>query len=101
MSDFSLPILYTTIPIKIATGGKSANMDPDSVSIRYADDTLTYDNIYQGILNTGSFNGTEAALGQAETDGIIDVNPMAGAGWPTQSTAFVWFSQNNNNNNKL
>jgi len=91
----------TTIPIKIATGGKSANLDPDSVSIRYADDTLTYDNIYQGILNTGSFNGTEAALEAAVPATIINLNPMGGTGWPDQSTAFVWFSQNNNNNNIL
>jgi flagellin FlaB len=91
----------TTIPIKIATGGKSANLDPDSVSIRYADNTLTYDNIYQGILNVGSFNGTKAALAQATIDLIIDVDPTAGLGWPSQSTAFVWFSQNDNNNNIL
>lgn len=91
----------TTIPIKIATGGKSANLDPNSVSIRYADDTLTYDNIYGGILNTGSFNGTLAALGEATTQLIIDVNPSAGLGWPSQSTAFIWYSQNDNNNNIL
>lgn len=91
----------TTIPIKIATGGKSANLDPDSVSIRYSDKDLTYDNIYIDILNSGSFNGTEAALTEAESLGFIANNPMANGGFPNATSAFVWFSQNNNDNSIL
>lgn len=96
----------TTIPIKIATGATSANLDPDAVSIRFVSATIAYDNIYEGIMISQEFNGTSAALEYAAdplnfvlpAEVILDVNPMDDLGWPEKTTGFIWFSQNINNN---
>lgn len=88
----------TTVPLKIANGGESVNLDPNSSSIRYFSSVIAYDNIYVDILKTGNFNGTEAALQRAEDDLLISQSPMNGLGWPDKSTAFIWFARNNNDN---
>jgi flagellin FlaB len=97
----------TTIPIKIATGATSANLDPDAVSIRYVSATIAYDNIYDGVVISQEFNGTASALEYVADPlnfnggagpALLDVNPMDDAGWPAKTMAFVWFSQNINNN---
>lgn len=88
----------TTIPLKIASGGASVNLDPTSASVRYSSNNLSYDNIYVDILKTTSFNSTNAALTQAVTDGFITANPMDGGGWPDKTSAVVWFARNNNAN---
>ncbi len=88
----------TTVPLKIANGGESVNLDPESSSIRYLSSVLSYDNIYVDILKVGNFNGTQAALQEAEDLLIISQSPMNGLGWPDKSTAFIWFARNNNDN---
>lgn len=96
----------TTIPIKIATGATSANLDPEAVSIRYVSATIAYDNVYEGIVISQEFNGTASALEYVADVAnfpitgvpLLDVNPMDGLGWPAKTMAFVWFSQNINNN---
>lgn len=96
----------TTVPIKIATGAVSSNLDSNAVSIRYVSDDVAYDNIYTDIVIVQEFNGTKAALEYAAFPGnvgangkeILQTNPMEGLGWPDKTTAFIWFSQNINNN---
>lgn len=91
----------TTIPIKIATGATSANLDPEAVSVRFVSADIAYDNVYEGIIFTQEFNGTKAAMEQAAVLNIISQDPTAGLGWPDKTTAFIWFSQNINNNKIL
>ncbi len=91
----------TTIPLKIASGGASVNLDPSSASIRYASNDISYDNIYVDILDTTFYNSTDAALDAAETAAIISANPMNDAGWPDTTSAIVWYARNNNANSIL
>lgn len=91
----------TTIPLKIASGGASVNLDPTSASIRYASNDISYDNIYADILETTFYNSTNAALDAAETATIISANPMNGVAYPDTTSAVMWFARNNNNNSIL
>ncbi len=88
----------TTIPLKIASGGASVNLDPNSASIRYTSQDISYDNIYVNILSSTSYNSTDAALDAAETAGDISTNPMNNGGFPDTTSAIVWYARNNNNN---
>lgn len=88
----------TTIPLKIASGGASVNLDPASASIRYSSNDITYDNIYVSILQTTSYNSTDAALDDAELAGDISANPINNVDWPDKTSAIVWFARNNNDN---
>lgn len=91
----------TTIPVKIATGATSANLDPEAVSVRFVSAEIAYDNIYEGIIFAQEFNGTKAAMEDAAIKGFISQDPTAGLGWPDKTTGFIWFSQNINNNKIL
>ncbi len=94
----------TTIPLKIASGGASVNLDPSSASIRYVSNDLSYDNIYVGIIDASQHNSTSAALDEAVsgTEAITEIttNPVTGD-TNSQTAAFVWFARNNNNNSIL
>jgi archaeal flagellin FlaB len=86
------------IPLKIISGGATANLDGNATSIRFISGDVEYDNIYFcGAIN-GTFNTPTLAWDQAVTDcPTIGTNPITGAPLAA-TTAIVYWSVNLNNN---
>ncbi len=95
----------TSIPIKIAGGGDSVNLDPGITAVKYLSNTITFDDIYAGTLNTAgggpTFSSLETATAAALGLGYIDVNPYLDAGWPTATSAFIYWTVQSNTNDIL
>ena len=85
----------TSIPIKIAGGGDSINLDPNLTAIKYLSNQITYDDIYAGtLISQGTFNSLETATGAAAGPSFnyITVDPFGDAGWPLETTAFIYWT---------
>jgi len=102
----------TSIPIKIAGGGDSVNLDPTITAVKYLSNQISYDDIYAGTLQTGSptagtFNSLESATGEAFIQGFISQDPFAGGfdvdvdDWPRETTAFIYWTVSANTNDIL
>jgi len=103
----------TSIPIKIAGGGDSINLDPAFTAIKYLSNQITYDDIYNGTLNalTGNpFNSLESAANGAAlaaSGSILRVSPFQGGldadsnDWPFETTALIYWSVQSNTNDIL
>src|SRR3972149_5179160 len=56
----------TSIPIRIAAGGESVNLDPSVTAVKYLSNQITYDNIYSGtLMASGIFSSLKTATAQA------------------------------------
>ncbi len=86
----------TSIPIKIIPSGESVNLDPSSTAIKYLSNLISYDDIYAGTLNTAAdgptFSSLRTAVDGAFDETYIDVDPFTDAGWPTETTAFIYWT---------
>ncbi len=99
----------TSIPIKIAGGGDSVNLDPTITAVKYLSNQITYDDIYAGTLQAaGVFNSLEAGTGAAANPPFdyITLDPFNGgdAGtddWPRETTAFIYWTISANTNDIL
>jgi len=96
----------TSIPIKIAGSGDSVNLDPDITAIKYLSNTITYDNIYAGTLNgenPSTYTSLESAVGIADTGvgNFLDFDPYVDGRWPTETTAFIYWTVQSNTNDIL
>ena len=92
----------TSIPIKIAGGGDSINLDPNLTAIKYLSNQITYDDIYAGtLISTGTYNSLESATAAAQTAGFISVNPFGDTGWPLETAAFIYWTVSANGNEIL
>lgn len=93
----------TSVPIKIARGGDSVNLDPKVTAVKYLSNQITYDDIYEGTLQaTGSFNSLEDATGNAQAvEGYITVDPFTDAGWPLETKSFIYWTVSSNSNEIL
>ncbi len=109
----------TAIPIKVASGGSSINLDSTTAAVKYLQNSITYDDIYAGTLTTvaqdnddGTANGEWQKLENAfesaadEYPLCIDEDPFVGgdAGtddYPTETCAFIYWTVNANNNSIL
>jgi flagellin FlaB len=89
-----------TIPAKLAAGGSSVDIAQDKVIIRYSTKSVTYDNIYSGIMSNTTFASIDDAIQQAKDENIIARKPGEGAG-PNKTAAIVYFTTNTNNNKVL
>ncbi|MGI0046299.1 MAG: archaellin/type IV pilin N-terminal domain-containing protein [Nitrosotalea sp.] len=71
----------TIIPLKVASGGGSVNLNPNQTSIAYYSNTVRYDNIYANhcVLTSGTFNTVVAALDHAVASTCIDAVPISGS----------------------
>lgn len=108
----TLAVLNTTsFPIKIASGGNHIDLNALTTAIKYVGNNVSYDDIYVGTLD-GEFKSLITAVAQAVTDvsvgneqfGDIDSDPYTanvGAGPPTVTRAFIYFSQEINSNDIL
>ena len=92
----------TSVPLKIASGGDSVNITPTLTSVKYITNSISYDNILQGIISTGEYSNISAALDQAVIDGLVNTNAgdttTDGTGNADTTAAFFYYSVNRNNN---
>jgi flagellin FlaB len=107
----------TSYPIKISGGGDSVNLNPASTAIKYLSNLRTYDNVYNGTLNTlGTFTTLQSAVNAAGPANVIVPNakgifrgqsPYLGYtdstsdDWPTRTTAFIYWTVASNTNDIL
>jgi len=96
------------VPIKIASGGESVNLAEGFTSVKFVGATINYDDIYEGVTNTGGiFTNVNASANQAVIDfaGLpgrdCDDNPIIPAGTLTETCAYIYFTLNDNNNSIL
>ena len=93
----------TNIPIKIVSGGASANLDGNVTAIRFVGSELEYDNVYDnGPISIGQFRNSTFAWNQAQAMGWIAAgeHPITENG-PAQTTAIIYWTINKNNNTIL
>jgi flagellin FlaB len=96
----------TTIPLKIVSGGASANLDGNFTSVKIITADIEYDNVYTfGALYIGTYaNATEAwevAMDNGWLCGpapAISCNPYNGTLNPTETIAIIYWNVNQNNN---
>ena len=100
------------IPIKIASGGDSVNLAEGFVSVKYTGPNVTYDDIYEGVLQpTLEFNSLNSTGANAEVDfagagggpRLCDDNPLDTVPAPalSETCAYIYFTVNDNNNEIL
>ncbi len=99
------PVLnVTAIPLKIVSGGDAVDLDPAHTSIKYLSNTVEYDNIYTGTLNS---TGVYASLDAASTAAVaapytyITANPVTGVAPPADTRAFTFWSTTNTPQNSI
>ena len=99
VGDVDLAMLNVTeIPIKIAAGGSSVNLDVRLTAIKYLTNSVEYDNIYNGTLISGEFANVTTALQSALfAPSYLKSNPVNDTANPT-TTAIIYWSVNRNNN---
>jgi len=91
------------IPIKIASGGESVNLNQLFTAVKYVSDSVTYDDIYEGVTPADPApssieNGVTQCI--AITGTVIDDNPITNN--PSTSTgACIYYTVNLNNNDIL
>ena len=90
----------TSVPLKIASGGDSVNIDPTLTSVKYLTNSISYDDILTGIISTGSYANITAALDQAVIDGHVNTNSAltVNSGNADATAAFFYYSVNINGN---
>ena len=99
------------IPLRIASGGESINLAPGTAAVKYLSNTVTYDNIYAGTL-TADGDGDDDVSGEwaslelatddaADSDLYITEDPFDANGIPASTKAFIYWTQNSNNNDIL
>ncbi len=91
----------TSVPIKVASGGDSINLDGNLTSIIYFSNDVQYDNIYKGVLKNGVYVNSSAALDGAVTRGMVNTNVITGPGDAEETAAFLYFAVNRNDNTIL
>ena len=90
------------IPIKIASGGESVNLNQLFTAVKYVSDSVTYDDIYEGVTSADpSPSSIENGVTQCVADfPPIDDNPITGN--PSTTTgACIYYTVNLNNNDIL
>jgi len=93
----------TSFPIKVAGSGDSVNLSVGNTAIKYLSNQITYDNIYAGTETSQTYNKLEDAVTAAfgAPLSIPGNNPFADAGWPVQTTAFIYWTVARNTNDIL
>jgi len=98
----------TAFPIKIASGGDNINLDALTTAVKYISNSVDYDNIYVGTLS-GEYKSLSSATAAAvsandsgdESFSDIDFDPFQGVTHPTNTRAFIYFTQETNSNDIL
>ncbi len=97
-SDTAVPdVEVIGVPIKLASGGESVNLNQAFTAVKFISNSVTYDDVYAGVTTGGPEVSLDDALDQAVLDGYCTSNPIAG-GDPAATCAFVYFTIDNNGN---
>ena len=100
----STPYLNATvIPLKIASGGDSVNLQLSTASVKYISNSKSFDNIYQGPLAatstyanvTAAFTAAATASTTGFTSGVT--NPVTKS-LPSQTVAIIYWTVTGNTN---
>ncbi len=97
----------TSIPIKIARGGDSVNLDPGVTAVKYQSNLITYDDIYAGTLMPDTYTSLQTAMSAAQAVGLITLDPFQGGAdpdsddWPDETTAFIYWTLSDDTNEVL
>ena len=101
----------TAVPIKIASGGDSVNLAPGTASVKYLSNSISFDDIYADTLTEdgdgatdvgGAWSSLSGAVDDAtDVAGLISANPYDNAGGPSETTGFIYWTVNTNNNDIL
>jgi len=94
-------INITAVPIKIIPGGDTLNIAAASTAIKYFNNDISYDNIYRGTINPGVKTSLQSATATAKIFSYIDWDPFVDNLHPTETSAFIYWSQNKNDNDIL
>jgi flagellin FlaB len=101
IGDVSDSVLnVTAVPLKIASGGDSINIDSTLTAVKYLTNTVEYDDILAGVISTNTYSNITVALDQAVTDTYVNTNTAStvNTGNADATVAFFYFSVNRNNN---
>ena len=90
----------TAVPLKIASGGSSVNMNLQLTAVKYLSNSVEYDNIYNGTLTNGNFINLTTAMEAAvnDPDQLLRHNPVNDTTTHPETTAILYWSVNRNNN---
>jgi len=94
-------INVTGIPIKVASSQNAVDLDVLFTAIKFQNNKVKYDDIYQGTINSLAITSLEQATNLALFFNYIDRNPFQDNAYPSKTSAFVYFSVNENNNDVL
>ena len=89
------------VPVKLASGGDSVNLNQTFTAVKFVSNTVTYDDVYEGTTLGGVEDSLAAGMAQAVVDTYCTVDPIAGAGNPAATCAFVYFTVDLNGNDIL
>ena len=88
------------VPVKLASGGESVNLNQTFTAVKYISNTVSYDDVYGGTTLAGVEDSLSAGMASA-TPLYCSVDPIAGAGNPALTCAFIYFTVDLNNNDIL
>ncbi len=89
------------VPVKLASGGDSVNLNQTFTAVKFISNTVTYDDVYRGTTLGGVEDSLANGMAQAVVDTYCSVDPIAGAGNPANTCAFVYFTVDLNGNDIL
>lgn len=83
----------TIIPLKIAAGGSSVNLDPTYTVVKLVTNSLEYSNIYVGTVNASIATSIKDAFDKAGTSVYISntINPVDKTA-PPSTIAFIYWT---------
>jgi len=93
-------INVTGIPIKIASND-AVDLAETFTAIKFQNNKVKYDDIYRGTINSLAITSLEQATNLALFFAYIDRDPYIDNAYPSETSAFIYFSVNENNNDVL
>jgi len=103
-ADTAIPAIEVIgIPIKIASGGESVNLNQTFTAVKYVSSIVNYDDVYEGTTLGGIEDSLAAGMATAVSapEVYCDFDPIAGIPNPTNTCAFVYFTVDINGNDIL
>jgi flagellin FlaB len=94
-------IRVVSIPIKVASGGDSINLQNTTASIKYMSNSREYDNVYSAALTAATYSNVTTAFAAATStlSHFSNGNPVtAAANAPTNTKAIIYWSVRSNTN---
>ena len=94
----------TSFPIKVASGGDSIDLDPARTQVKFLSNSVEYDNIYVGTINTTTVSSISGAFTQAQAGNsgyfATQTNPVTEDGLGS-TKAFSYWSVSSGTQNSI